>query len=57
MAISVIYLVMKRKPILWREIKDVEQVRHALIHPKTREEEMSITLSELNDVTLSLTKK
>lgn len=34
------------EPNLWREIKEIEQIRHAIVHPKTRDEEISINLSD-----------
>jgi len=33
-------------PDLWRRLKEIEQIRHSIVHPKTRNEELLLSLED-----------
>jgi len=33
-------------PDLWRRLKEIEKIRHSIVHPKTRDEELNIELDD-----------
>jgi len=34
------------QPDLWRELKEIEQMRHGIMHPKTREQEIRLNIKD-----------
>ena len=33
-------------PDLWRQLKEIERIRHSIVHPKTRDEELYLSLED-----------
>jgi len=40
------YNLKQNQPDLWNDLMDMERIRHSIIHPKTRDEEMNMTLND-----------
>lgn len=46
----------KELPSLWHELKEAERVRHSIVHPRTREQEVCISLKDAEECFAVVTK-
>ena len=40
------YNLKQNQPSLWNDLKDMERIRHSIVHPKTRDEELNLRLED-----------